>query len=91
MADTIINARVDPAVKAQAESLFNDLGLTMSAAINLFLRRSISEQGIPFAISRYSTETIQAMNDTDNGVGLSKVYHSAGDMLSDILDGDANA
>lgn len=91
MADTVINMRVDPAVKAQAESLFNDVGLTMSAAINLFLRRSISEQGIPFPISRYSTDTIQAMNDTDKGIGISKVYHSASDMLSDILDGDADA
>lgn len=37
MATTNIIIRVDIELKKAAESLFNDLGLTMSSAINLLL------------------------------------------------------
>ena len=30
--------------------VFNELGLTMTTAINLFLKASIREQGIPFSL-----------------------------------------
>ena len=34
--------------KDQAEEIFNELGLNMTTAINLFLRTAIREHGIPF-------------------------------------------
>ena len=43
-----VTIRVDKDVKKQAEVLFNDLGLTLSSAINMFLRQAIAEQAIPF-------------------------------------------
>ena len=50
MATTNINIRTDAAVKAQAESIFEAFGLNMSTAINMFLRQTIRENGIPFAL-----------------------------------------
>ncbi|MBD5452475.1 MAG: type II toxin-antitoxin system RelB/DinJ family antitoxin, partial [Lachnospiraceae bacterium] len=50
MATTNINVRVDSALKQEAESLFDDLGLSMSAAINMFLRSAINYNGIPFEV-----------------------------------------
>ena len=47
---TNINIRMEKNVKEQAEQIFNDLGLTMTAAINLFLRTAIRERGIPFSL-----------------------------------------
>ncbi|MBO4318171.1 MAG: type II toxin-antitoxin system RelB/DinJ family antitoxin [Mailhella sp.] len=47
---TNINIRMERDVKEQAEQIFNDLGLTMTAAINLFLRTAIRERGIPFSL-----------------------------------------
>lgn len=52
MATTNINVRVDSALKQEAESLFDDLGLSMSAAINMFLRSAINYNGIPFEVKR---------------------------------------
>lgn len=52
MATTNINVRVDSALKQEAEALFNDLGLNMSSAINMFLRSAIMHNGIPFEIKR---------------------------------------
>jgi len=93
MADSIINTRVDPAIKAQADTLFAELGMTTPAAINIFLRKAIREQGIPFAVSMDvpNADTVKAMRDADQGLGLSKPYRSAKAMLSDILAGDADA
>lgn len=47
---TNLNIRTDKGVKDQAEMVFNELGLTMTAAINLFLKASIREQGLPFSL-----------------------------------------
>ncbi len=48
MATTNLNIRTDKVVKDQAEKIFNELGLNMTTAINIFLRTSIREHGIPF-------------------------------------------
>lgn len=45
-----VNVRMDNAIKQQAEELLQGLGLSMSAAINLFARAVIREQGIPFEL-----------------------------------------
>jgi DNA-damage-inducible protein J len=47
-----ITFRVEEDLKAQAELLFADLGMSLSTAFNIFLRQSIREQQIPFAISK---------------------------------------
>ena len=52
MATTNINVRVDSALKQEAEALFNDLGLNMSSAINMFLRSAVNYDGIPFELKR---------------------------------------
>ena len=48
MATTNLNIRIEKTVKDQAEEIFNELGLNMTTAINIFLRSSIREHGIPF-------------------------------------------
>ncbi len=50
MMTTNLNIRTDKAVKEQAELIFNELGLNMTTAINIFLRTTIREQGIPFPL-----------------------------------------
>ena len=50
MATTNLNIRTVREVKEQAEMIFNELGLTLTTAINLFLRAAIREQGIPFSL-----------------------------------------
>lgn len=50
MTTTNLNIRTDKMVKEQAEQIFNELGLTMTTAINMFLRTTIREHGIPFSL-----------------------------------------
>ena len=50
MATTNLNIRIDKEIKDQADRIFSDLGLNMTTAINMFLRTTIRENGIPFAL-----------------------------------------
>lgn len=50
MAATNLNIRTDKEIKDQAEQIFNELGLNMTTAVNMFLRTAIREHGIPFAL-----------------------------------------
>lgn len=50
MATTNLNIRTDKDIKDQAEKIFNELGLNMTTAINMFLRTAIREHGIPFEL-----------------------------------------
>ena len=46
-----INFRIDEEVKKNAESVLDDLGLSMSAAITVFLKKVGRERRIPFDLS----------------------------------------
>ena len=50
MATTNLNIRTDKEVKDQAEVIFNELGLNLTTAVNMFLRTAIREHGIPFSL-----------------------------------------
>lgn len=60
-----INIRIDPETKSSAEELFSSFGITITDAINIFLRKSIMEGGLPFEMKqpRYNVETEAAMKE----------------------------
>ena len=49
---SILSVRIDPELKAQAENLFSDFGMTLTTAITVFLRQAVRENRIPFEIKR---------------------------------------
>ena len=57
--------RIDTDIKKQATDLFNDLGLDMSSAVNLFLHQCILRGGLPFRVEmpRYNQRTLDAMDE----------------------------
>lgn len=46
-----ISLRVDDDVKRGAEQTFDDIGLSMSTAINIFLKKVARERRIPFELT----------------------------------------
>lgn len=60
MATTNINVRIDSKLKQEAEALFNDLGINMSAAIIMFLKSAVSHNGIPFDVKRVAPDALVA-------------------------------
>ena len=59
-----INLRVDDNWKSSAERTLNDIGLSMSTAINIFLKTVVRENRIPFELSAdpfYSKENMEEL------------------------------
>ena len=64
---TNISVTMDKAVAKRAESLFEELGMSMSTAINVFVRQALREGGFPFDITacKPNKETIEAMLEAE--------------------------
>jgi addiction module antitoxin, relB/dinJ family len=81
-----INIRIEPEVKQDAENLFGSFGISVTDAINIFLRTSIMEGGFPFIVKqpRYNIETeaaIQEARDIMSGKIQTKTYHSTQELF----------
>lgn len=65
MATVKINVCTDAETKKAAEALFSELGLNMTTAINIFLKRALLERGIPFEVSCNvpNSETLAAIKE----------------------------
>lgn len=81
-----LHIRVEPSVKQKAEKTLNDLGLSITEAINVFLNQVILHDGIPFEIRKpkFNQETIQALEDTKNNKNLSKTFDSVDEMFEEL-------
>ena len=51
MNETTITFTIDEETKAKAEMLFSMLGLDMETALQIFLKRSVAEKGLPFSMN----------------------------------------
>ena len=88
-----MNIRTDPAVKIQAEAIYRSFGITLTDAVNIFLRKSIMEGGLPFDMRQPNADTIAAMKEADDiiaGRVQAKSYASAKELF-DELDAEDDA
>lgn len=90
MATANINVSVDSVLKQEAEALFNELGLNMSAAITMFLRSAVEHDGIPFEIKRLqpNAETRAALDEYEEmkkNPDKYKRYESFDELLNEVL------
>ena len=83
MANTSMNIRMDAEVKKQAEALFNEIGMNMTTAINIFLKQAIRENGIPFElkVNVPNETTTKALIDAENGTDIYGPYDSVEDLM----------
>ena len=83
----VINIRVNDEVKKEAETIFKSLGLNMSVTMNLFLKKCINENGIPFDLKLPNNETIEALEEINkilNGDIERKSYKNADELFEDL-------
>lgn len=89
MATTNLNIRIDEDIKKQAEEIFTALGLSTSAAFNIFAKTVVRERRIPFelTLNTPNAETLAAIKEVEEmkkNPALGKNYNSAAEMLDDI-------
>ncbi len=64
---TNFSVRMDSDIKKQCESLYNELGINLTTAINVFLRQSLRVGGFPFDVrlDQPNRETIAALSEAE--------------------------
>lgn len=85
---SVINVNVPTNVKKEANILFEKLGLNMSTAINMFLKKSIKENGIPFDLKldneKELNETKEELRKMENHELEYKKFKDVSSLMKDL-------
>ena len=69
MSTSTLQIRIDDNLKEQASALFERLGLDLPTAVRIFLKKAVSENGVPFYLKdtpRISTMGLEALIELNN-------------------------
>ena len=84
-----LNIRVNADTKKEFEAFCHDMGMSMTTAINLFMRKTIREYRIPFDISGDvpNQTTLEAIREVEEDLKNPKLksYQSVDEMMKDLL------
>ena len=88
--DSSLTVRTNGTIKERAKKIYEDLGLDLSTAVNVFLRKSIEYEGFPFEVRRMipSEELLEAIREADEiaaGKKKVKTYSDYDEMMEDLL------
>ena len=90
MANTAnINIRIDANLKKQFEAFCADMGMTMTTAVNIFARKAVRENRIPFEISgdvpnAETQEAIREVKQMKADPTLGKTYTDVDEMMKEL-------
>jgi DNA-damage-inducible protein J len=79
----MLHIRIDNETKRQATAALDAMGLSLSEAVRVSLRRIAAEQAIPFAIKVPNAQTRAAMEDAR---AMSRARFDTAEALFDALD-----
>jgi len=77
------NISIDAEIKVKAQQLFNELGLDLSTAINIFLRQALYKNGFPFDIKLDfpNEETLKAIESAENREDVYGPFDTVDDLM----------
>lgn len=81
-----LNIRIEPELKKEVEMTLNDLGMNIADAVTIFFKQIVMTESIPFIIRKpkLNRETLQAIEDAEKGINLSKGYTDLDEMWKDL-------
>lgn len=85
-ATAMIHVRVDEETKAQAAETLAAMGLSVSDAVRVFLKRVVIEKAMPFEIRVPNSETRAAMAEADDIVRTRRARFANAEELFDALE-----
>ena len=87
-----INIQIDSETKRKATDILNEVGLSMSTAINIFLRQVIKKDGLPFEVNNNSNDdlldAIEEIRDMINNPQNYPSYTNREDLKKALLKDD---
>lgn len=81
--NAVVRARIDEGVKAEAEAVLSQIGLTASDAFRLLMVRTAAEKRLPFELLQPNAETIAAINEARSKGGTER-FATAAALMADL-------
>lgn len=83
---SMIHVRVSPEIKAEAEDILDNLGMTTTEAINIYLKQIILNCGLPFEVKipKFSDDMLESIAEAEKmekHPEKMKKYHSVKELM----------
>lgn len=90
MSTSLIQIRVEDNLKMKAAQIYSDLGLDLSTAVRMFLKRTVMENGIPFNMKLprqeyVATEGLKALSEINAAAEKAGVSDMSLDDINDEI------
>ena len=82
LTDSVVRARIEPALKKRATAVLAEMGLSVSDAIRLLLTRVAAEEALPFEVRTPNAKTRAAMKAVE--AGETRSFGSIDDLMADL-------
>ena len=83
---TMIHVRIDEQIKKEAAETLEDMGLSVSDAVRIFLKRVVADKKLPFEIKVPNATTRRAMKEADEFIRSKRARYQNGSDLIDALE-----
>ena len=89
MSQGSLTIKLDNETKKEFNEFCEEIGINMTTAINMFIKKVIREQRIPFELSlnKPNLETLQAIQESEdilNGIKKVKSFNSVEELFEDL-------
>lgn len=83
----VIQVRIDEELKNQATKVYDQLGLDLSSAVRIFLKKSVAVNGIPFEMRNESSadRAMSAVNNMRAAAGQNGLSDMSLDEINEII------
>ncbi|MCI0697178.1 type II toxin-antitoxin system RelB/DinJ family antitoxin [candidate division KSB1 bacterium] len=82
--DAQINIQLESQLRDEAEKILKRLGVSISEAVNIFLRQVVLQNGFPFDVKIPNEETIRAFRQTESNKDGLKTYNSPEELFEEM-------
>jgi len=86
VANSLVQARINADIKADAQAVLEAMGLTVSDAVRLMLTKVAEEKKLPFDLLRPNQTTIDAMKAARAGEVIR--HETVNSLMKDLNEGD---
>ena len=82
---TMIHVRIDEKTKKEASETLEDMGLSVSDAVRVFLKRVVADKQLPFELKVPNSTTRRAMEEADEIIHSKRTrYQNGSDLIGDL-------
>lgn len=74
MGQSIVNFRIDEDLKNQMDEVCKDMGITLTTAMTLFIKKVVKEKRIPFEVSSDKISSEEKIDNLEKEIDEIKAY-----------------